>query len=323
MLVGEGTGGCCDCGDPEAFHPSAPRCGIHVVVPEREVQPLPEDLRRSIWETMATALDFAIDIFSTTPMMKEEVKEDVCKRNAEESQLVYAPSQHKEQEDYGDWIAILWNDDIRSYNDVQSQLNLIDPERYDEEGGYIVAKKIDTVGREAIVKDPSLRTVVSIANTVMRVGLFCSVRTERDYLRECIAGYILEWLMDCIAVGVSVGGDEMILREIMCQILAKPWMRGIKQLDSRVELVNDSDEDHLPSSDWATNSPNSGPVEERWVEGQYIRLDWILFFDARLWKSLRKCIKSIIMGCILGGKAKVAGTAVDPWGPRNWKRITG
>jgi hypothetical protein len=134
--------------------------------------------------------------------------------------------------------------------------------------------------------------------------------------------------MDCISIGVAVGGDEMILREVMCQVLAGPWRMGIEHPDPRVELENSENNPeglHFGSAgaEWNTFSPPSDLAEERWVEHDYIRLDWILFFDARLWKMLRKCVKSIILGCLLGGKAEVAGSAIDHWGPRNWKRITG
>ena len=121
---------------------------------------------------------------------------------------------------------------------------------------------------------------------------------------------------------------EMILREIMCQVLAGQWQMGIKHPDSRVELQPKSYPDRAPPVDartpgWSALTPESGGIEERWIENEYIRLDWVLFFDARLWKSMRKCVKSIILGCLLGGKAEVAGSPIDQWGPRNWKRITG
>jgi|SRR5579862_7982607 hypothetical protein len=324
MLVGNGSGGCCDCGDPEAFNPGAPRCGIHVISsPDRETPPLPNEIRESIKETMETALDFVIDIFSTTPMTKEEVDEAYCIDMAIESQIQYPDVEGDDEEsEEGAWVAVLYNDEIHSYNDVIAQLTRIDPQKYTKAVAQKVAGLIDTVGRAAIVKDDDIHGVVKTAQSVMKIGLFCSVRTERDFLRECVASYILQWLMDCISIGVSVGGDEMVLREVMCQSLAGTWDRGINEPDWRVEL-----DEHLylapKGSAWDVTSPSEGAQEERWVEGDYIRLDWILFFDARLWKSLRKCVKSIILGCLLGGKAEVAGAAVDLWGPRNWKRITG
>jgi hypothetical protein len=115
------------------------------------------------------------------------------------------------------------------------------------------------------------------------------------------------------------------LREILCQVLAKPWSMGISHADSRVELDPPPEEaSSLPEKEnWAVSSPDSDRLEECWSEHQYIRLDWILFFDARLWKRARKWVKSIILGCLLGGKAEVAGSPVDQWSPKNWKRITG
>jgi hypothetical protein len=333
MLVGNGSGGCCDCGDPEAFNHGAPRCGVHVISsPDRESSPLPVEVRDAIKQTMETALDFVIDVFSTAPMSKNEINAETCDKFAEWSELNYESVAEKDKED-GRWVVILYNDEGHSYHDVTSQLYRIDNKRYDKEGALQAAHRIDTVGREAILKTFDQATAIKTAQSIMKIGLFCSVRTERDFARECLAGTILHWLMDCISIGVAVGGDEMILREVMCQVLAGQWRMGIKSSDPRIEIDDPYSllSDTFPSNsspgpyaaDWSTQLPTTGPAEERWIVHEYIRLDWILFFDARLWKTLRKCVKSIILGCLLGGKAEVAGTAIDHWGPRNWKRITG
>jgi len=325
MLVGNGSGGCCDCGDPESFKPGAPHCGIHVPSsPDEELPSLPDEFRQSIKETMETALDFFIDVFTPTPMIKEDMCEKMCVAFEEWSRLDYENLSPGQENDHGDWVAILYNDEVHSYADVTGQLFRIDPRRYDEEAAMSVATNINASGREAIMRSPDLKAVVNAAQAVMKIGLFCSMRTERDFLRECLGGYVLRWLADCMCIGVNVGGDEMVLREVMCQVLAGSWRRGITSKDPRVELENAySEHEQVRAPDWVTSLPDTGPPEERWVEGEYIRLDWLLFFDARLWKSLRLLVKSIILGCLLGGKAKVAGSEVDHWGTVNWKRITG
>jgi hypothetical protein len=325
MLVGNGSGGCCDCGDPEAFNSGAPRCGIHVTSsPDRESASLPDEIKSSIKKTMEAALDFFIDVFTPTPLIKDDMTDEMCDAFEEWSRLNYENLSPEVENNYGDWVAILYNDEVHSYPDVISQLTRLDPLRYDKATALSVAMNIHNNGREAIMKSPDVKAVVKAVQSIMKIGLFCSIRTERDFLRECLGGYVLHWLMDCISIGVSVGGDELVLREVMCQVLAGTWRIGIASKDPRVELENVyTPHEQICAADWVTSLPASGPPEERWVEGEYIRLDWILFFDARLWKSLRKCVKSIILGCLLGGKAEVAGAAIDQWGPRNWKRITG
>ena len=276
---------------------------------------------------METALDFVIDVFSPSPMHKSEVTKTQCRETEEWSRLKEDPP--SQEDEHPTWLVVLYNDEAHTYADVISQLTRADKRQYDENRGRETAEIIDTRGRAPILSTKDLGKAVQTAQGIMKIGLFCCVRSERDYVRECIAGYILQWLIDCISVGVSVGGDEMILREVMCQALAGPWQMGISHPDPRVELdPEDTHDDATPNegfhaSYWDVKSPESDLLEERWVEKEYIRLDWILFFDARLWKVLRKCVKSIILGCLLGGKAEVAGSAVDPWGPRNWKRITG
>jgi hypothetical protein len=328
MLVGNGSGGCCDCGDPEAFKTGAPRCGLHIIsTPDRETPPLSPEIRGYIRETIETTLDFVIDIFSTTPLAKEEMFTAHCTETARWAQLDYEVTFNNDEEEFGDWVVVLYNDEVHSYNDVIYHLKRIDPDRYGEDGATAVAQSIDLCGREPILKESDLKVAIAAAQSMTRTGLFCSIRTERDYVRECLGGYILKWLMDCISIGVSVGGDEMIIREIMCQVLAGSWRMGIRSPDRRVELdpylVRTPNENSQSKSDWNPPDHFSQKIEERWMENEYIRLDWILFFDARLWKQMRKCVKSIILGCLLGGKAEVAGAAVDQWGPRNWKRITG
>ena len=105
MLVGNGSGGCCDCGDPEAFNPGTPRCGIHVVsTPDKEIPPLPQEIRGFLKETIQTALDFVIDVFSTTPLAKEDAEESRCNENAEWAELDYGILSQQDEKEYGDWI---------------------------------------------------------------------------------------------------------------------------------------------------------------------------------------------------------------------------
>src|SRR5438046_1927282 len=160
MLVGNGSGGCCDCGDPEAFNPRAPRCGIHVIsTPDRETPPLSLEIRNSIKETMETAMDFAIDIFSTTPMIKEEVDEDTSVVIADWAEFNYDIPSPCDEKQYGDWIAVLYNDEEHSYSDVVSQLKRVDPDRYNHDGAMSAARAVDICGREPIFKHPDLKTV--------------------------------------------------------------------------------------------------------------------------------------------------------------------
>jgi E3 ubiquitin-protein ligase UBR1 len=323
MLVGNGSGGCCDCGDPEAFNPGSPRCGIHVAsTPDRQPPLLPAEVRESIKETMETALDFIIDVFSHTPMTKLEISDDWCAHIQDLSRLLYPEIPPEEEDEPDGWVLILYNDESHSYKDVINKLKAVDSKLYDDKSAKEVATTIDNVGREIIKVYKTLEEAVEGAQTFLTIDLFCAVRTVKDGLREAVAGYVLQWLKDCISIGVSVGGDEMILREVLCQSLAGQWQRGVQKQDTRIELRG-TDLGKRERDDWDVPKYTSGPIEERWVDGEYIRLDWILFLDARLWKTLRKGLKSIILGCLLGGKAEVAGTAVDLWGPRNWKRITG
>jgi len=328
MLVGQGLGGCCDCGDPEAFNPGAPRCGIHVVSEsEHEDTPrLPQQVINSMKETIETALDFVIDVFSYLPLMAEDVDDFVCDSFERQSRLHYSCTSMPQESDFGDWIVVLYNDEVHTYPDVERHLKALDIVRFAPPNAQITATEVDTVGRAAIFKHPNLTNAIEAATKVMRTDLFCTVRTERDYTRETLAGYILDWIKTCISVGSCVGGDDLILRDLICQVLAAPWNMGIERADRRVELEDPDPLGPYMNAEWDVEGPCTDLIEERWYEEDYIRLDWILLFDCRYWKELRLSVRSIILGSLLGGKARVAGSAMDvddPWGPRNWKRITG
>jgi hypothetical protein len=285
---------------------------------------IPQDIRDSIKATMETAVDFVIDIFSTSPFSNADIFESVCMDTRTWAELNYGVNSSEEEKEAGDWVATLYNDESHSFPDVVTQLRLLDSSIYPGETGMSIAEVVDQVGRAPILESPNLSKVVKGATGFGRIGLFCSVRTKRDYLRECLGAYILEWLNDCISIGVSVGGNEMILREILCEVLASPWSMGISKCDERIELdPSPPEQEKRFSSNWAVSSPDSDRIEEQWKERLYIRLDWILFLDCRLWKAPRKCVRSMILGCLLGGKAAVAGSTVDQWSPKNWKRITG
>jgi Putative zinc finger in N-recognin (UBR box)/ATP-dependent Clp protease adaptor protein ClpS len=327
MLVGHGSGGCCDCGDPEAFHPDAPRCGIHVISqPEYVADLLPQDVLDSMKETFETALDFVIDVFSYVPLLAEDVDEFVCESFEEQAKLRYSCTSDEQELDSGDWVVVLYNDEIHSYADVERLLKHIDSERFDGLNATHTATEIDTIGRTAIYKNPDMFEAIETAQKMMPTKLFCTVRTERDYTRETLAGYILEWFKTCISVGSCIGGDDLVLRDTICQVLAARWNMGIERADHRVELDDPGLTGPVKNAEWDIEVPDTDVVEESWYEESYIRLDWLLFFDCRFWKELRLSVRSIVLGSLLGGKARVAGSAMDtddPWGPRNWKRITG
>jgi E3 ubiquitin-protein ligase UBR1 len=73
--ISTGSGGCCDCGDPEAwkvpihcpFHSPAPGQNPSQAKQATAVQPFPEQLKQSIQSTVSTALDFLLETLVTSP----------------------------------------------------------------------------------------------------------------------------------------------------------------------------------------------------------------------------------------------------------------
>lgn len=111
----QGSGGCCDCGDPEAWKVPG-SCTVHSVrEPDDEIKtPLPDELMDAIRKTIATVLEMIICTFDNTPS-------DLSIPTDLES-LRKDSKFDKDQGSARQYSVILWNDESHSFAEVIEQL---------------------------------------------------------------------------------------------------------------------------------------------------------------------------------------------------------
>lgn len=139
--IASGSGGCCDCGDPEAWKVPL-YCQYHSPLgtlqgdnlqsqdakPEESqiVTPLPESLVQAMKTTLGTCLDFVIDTFELSPTATAMDQSNTFKS---EDYIVKAdPPIETRQSITGEQIPddnfgplyslVLWNDEVHSYQEV-------------------------------------------------------------------------------------------------------------------------------------------------------------------------------------------------------------
>jgi E3 ubiquitin-protein ligase UBR1 len=122
------AGGCCDCGDPEAwkgpikcaYHTSDPSTsGLHEFEKKQYESLLPRDLLDSVQNTISTVLDFMLETFSASPeTMKVPTDAESARNDARQSAKCIRKSLDERHEEETLFALVLWNDEQHSFNEV-------------------------------------------------------------------------------------------------------------------------------------------------------------------------------------------------------------
>ncbi|KAJ1871195.1 E3 ubiquitin-protein ligase ubr1 [Coemansia sp. RSA 990] len=209
--INSGTGGCCDCGDPEAWKIPL-RCRHHSSFEELEecgMEPIvssagapfvpgyktnnngcPASVRRSIGLTIAVVLEFILESFATSPInLTAQFDEHTIIEDAHNAGL--AIGDHEKQEQFA---IVLWNDEVHSYQDVIDQCT--EALQCSQIEAKRIAKAVDTCGRDVLRVSASIPELIDIATTMTNVSLSVSIRAARDIFREQLSASLLIWLRD-------------------------------------------------------------------------------------------------------------------------------
>ncbi|KAJ2796464.1 E3 ubiquitin-protein ligase ubr1, partial [Coemansia guatemalensis] len=207
--VNSGTGGCCDCGDPEAWKIPL-RCRHHSSFEELEevgLEPIvssagapyvpgynnsecPTSVKRSIELTIAVVLEFILETFATSPVsLSAQFDEVSIMEDAKNASL--AIGDHEQQQKYA---VVLWNDEVHSYQDVIDQCT--EALQCSQMEAKKIAETVDTCGRDVLRVSASIPELIDIATTMVNVSLSVSIRAARDIFREQLSASLLIWLRD-------------------------------------------------------------------------------------------------------------------------------
>ncbi|KAK9767314.1 E3 ubiquitin-protein ligase ubr1 [Basidiobolus ranarum] len=230
--VNSGSGGCCDCGDLEAWKIPL-QCSYHTADEiqeekvaeeddEEDVQPVPDDLVFSIQETMLTVIDFMLQTLCFSPesltysrdiehIKQETAKIDQIIGSVEPEQTIYA--------------CVLWNDESHSFQEVIDQV--IEATGCSKVEANRVAHHVDSHGRETVEISSSIPRLQRVADRISSIGLSVTIRSARDNFREEISGMFIQWLKE-LSVGkrgqigsVMKGKILHVFMETLCEVLGQ------------------------------------------------------------------------------------------------------
>ncbi|KAI9658301.1 MAG: hypothetical protein M1821_002434 [Bathelium mastoideum] len=246
-----GNSGCCDCGDPEAWIRPV-FCNIHSIregdrgTPTwkgkgREDKDLPENLKQSIRTTIARALDYLCDVFSCSPeQLRLPKTEDSIREDERLSRLNskwYGFGDNEEEHEV-EYALVLWNDEKHTVDDVRDQVARACKKR--KSFGLQKAREVDDVGRSVVEYSTDLKDLLRMAKIIEEIKVTVTIRSARDTFREQMCGTIIEWISDIS--GCTVGNDNHILRNTICEEMLQPWRMG--SAASNKDIGADGIDDH-------------------------------------------------------------------------------
>lgn len=248
VSISPGNSGCCDCGDPEAWLRPV-HCNIHTALPgteskaagkAKEPPSLPEDVLNGMRTTVARALDYLCDVFSCSPEQlrlpktEESIRED--ERLSRLTSKWYGGVDIAETDQ--EFVLVLWNDEKHTVMDVENQLARAckQTQRFGRDKAY----EVDDIGRSVIIYSTDVKDLLRMAKIIEEIKLTVTIRSARDTFREQMCETIVEWISDIS--GCSVGPDNSILRNVICEEMLKPWRMGSE--GHHAKIGRDGIDDH-------------------------------------------------------------------------------
>ncbi|KAJ1953443.1 E3 ubiquitin-protein ligase ubr1, partial [Linderina pennispora] len=208
--VNSGTGGCCDCGDPEAwkiplrcrhhssfeeldeigFDPIISSAGAPFVPGYNNHNECPVSVRRAIELTIAVVLEFILETFSTSPVhLRTSFDERSIIEDAQSASEALGDPEVQTK-----FAIVLWNDEVHSFQDVIDQCTqALDCSPVEARK---IAETVDVSGRDVLRVSTSITDLIEIATSMVNVSLCISIRAARDVFREQLSASLLIWLRD-------------------------------------------------------------------------------------------------------------------------------
>ncbi|KAF9983097.1 hypothetical protein BGZ65_002187 [Modicella reniformis] len=245
--VNAGGGGCCDCGDPEAWKVDL-ECIYHSAKNsppgENDTKNLdyPPEVAASIRRTIATVLDFIIDTMTTSPENMNGTREskEKIQRDAIDAGNIAGETTDLDNMDF---VCILWNDEDHSFTDVINRVS----ETTSMSSAYArkIAETVDTQGRAIVEKSNDITRLMDIASSLADIELVVSIRSARETFKEQLCDVCISFLKSLAYLkGRAVSQKQSLtIREIICEELCneKPNKNNntMNQQDTVVEMEDD------------------------------------------------------------------------------------
>ncbi|KAL9597366.1 MAG: hypothetical protein Q9219_005175 [cf. Caloplaca sp. 3 TL-2023] len=266
VSMSSGNGGCCDCGDPEAW--KAPViCAIHAADTSksagkaRDAPQLPGEFLESISMTIGRTFDYICDVISCSPEQLRLQKTEESIRHDE--RLSHLASKWYEEADDPDpeFALILWNDEKHTVDEVMNQVARAC--KRERSFGLARANETNDFGRSVVTYSKDVKKLLKTAKIIEEIKITVTIRSSRDTFREQMCGTMIEWLQDID--GCSVGQDHEVLRNTICRELLKSWRTGSAAANSSVG--KDGMDDH---------EIEDNEADMRLVAAQHIRRELLI-----------------------------------------------
>ncbi|RHZ54062.1 hypothetical protein Glove_431g29 [Diversispora epigaea] len=274
--VNSGSGGCCDCGDPEAwkkpvncfYHSNDNTTSIQKSKDINQDEQIPPDLLNSIHNTICTVLDFMLNTLSVSPEeMTPPPNEQEVKQEAEYvGRMINDTDDDIEEEKL--FAIILWNDEHHSFQDVIDQV--VEATSCTKEVARRLAEKIDSYGRDIVELSEDIPRLLSIARTISSIGLAVTVRSARDTFREGMCGLFIDWLKDL--AGGKIGRNSTILRDIICEELCKEFSKEWKKRPTKSSKNNIRDSGRVWSDGFIDDEKYYQTENEEMIEDEVMAM---------------------------------------------------
>ncbi|KAG0166761.1 hypothetical protein DFQ30_006800 [Apophysomyces sp. BC1015] len=251
IWVSRGFGGCCDCGDPEAWKIPL-ECRIHSLTAADDgaastfattaqyqraesKSSVPAHLLTSIRKTIECVMDYILETFAVSPEssletsetlpqnIQPDLYEDIAREceNTHEALGLRMPSDSEKQQ----YACVLWNDEKHTFNQVITIVTRATG--CSKSQASKVAQNVDAHGRHIIAVSDDLTKLLLIAGRINSIHLAVTIRSIQSIIREEVCGLLLTWLKDlvngpCTFFG-GVDGGNHIVRDIICEVLCADW----------------------------------------------------------------------------------------------------
>ncbi|KIY73143.1 hypothetical protein CYLTODRAFT_387655 [Cylindrobasidium torrendii FP15055 ss-10] len=271
FFVAQQSGGCCDCGDEEAWRQPI-RCPHHpqddpmtdispsssaTIIPTRTTldrAQVPTELRESMNRTVGCVLDFILDTLDYSP--------DEPMAPKSEAELRKQPSAELPMKD--SFCVVLWNDEKHSFDEVIKLL--CDKTGMTVEAASETAHRIDECGRDVVESSTNITKLLDVAQGLSTIDLGVTVRRAYDTFREQVVSVMIEWLLDLTQA--RLGTDTLILREIVSEELLSRRRTSFTSAPNAIYSLPD-------------------------IASMPTRLDILFLYHARLWKKPRLNLREV------------------------------
>ncbi|KAL9542746.1 hypothetical protein MBANPS3_008455 [Mucor bainieri] len=260
IWISRGAGGCCDCGDPEAWKIPLV-CAIHspstdATIPNTGAQALeplssvPAAILQSVRETITVVLDYILETFATSPEdvvsvgTVDSIQQD-CIDSHEALGLPVADAAHQT------YACILWNDEKHSFDHViDIVVNALGCTK--DEAAH-AAECVDVYGRHILKESSDIAELIRIAEIVSSINLAVTICSSQKTVREEISGLLLDWLKELTGGRYkffnTVDGGNCIIRDMICEVFSADWALrpelAVLSTRYRRERMTDDDDDEF------------------------------------------------------------------------------